>query len=127
MLPLLGSNSQFGRLSRVRAEIRDQVVHSAEDFWILFLLQDNFAIQRHITCFQNVASREASSADLRAFHRKKCAVLVCRAWSSRLAHTSCSKNAAGASLERNRSYVRQPSSFLVGPTSARNSASRSSS
>ena len=76
-------------------------------------------------CCQKVPSREASSASLPAFQRKKCGVCMCSVWASRVAQTSWSKKAPGVSTERCRSKVRQPSSFLVGPTSARTSASNS--
>lgn len=75
--------------------------------------------------FQKVASREDRTASLLAFQRRKCGVLVWRVWSARLAQTSWSMKAVGPSAEWYKSYDRQPSSFRVGPTRARSSASSS--
>jgi hypothetical protein len=77
-----------------------------------------------ITCFQKVASRPARRASLRAFQRRKWGEWVCSVCASRLSQTSWSRSEPGVSTERCKSYRRQPSSFRVGPTMPRSSASR---
>ena len=79
------------------------------------------------TCVQNAESRTAINASLRAFHRIKCGVCVCKRCASRDSQTSCSINELGVSAPRCKSYVMHPSSRRVGPTSARSSASSSGS